>query len=259
MSPDNFNWDRTKKSNTTRTIHAYSNAPFIELFVKIASQGIKPVGTMVLGEGSYAAEFEDVEWKAYCSLAAVARMEEDDDVAVSTEVTTCGPPFALRLSIHRPLSHTGTESALFLNGQDAALIRAADATGQMVLHMANRKNVSFPIVSGPGEIQGSVRQSKIIQSQQCSVAHCKSRIGPSSSPRPIPPKCLVGSTIRHIQFFQIPSNRIGHRYSTLSFRPKEVLYNSKKCPDKGLFQLPGIESTLIIRHNAKVHKEREAQ
>ncbi|CAJ1938453.1 unnamed protein product [Cylindrotheca closterium] len=108
-----FNWDRTKKSNTSRTIHAYSNAPFIELFVDIASQGILPLATMVRGEGSYAAEFEDVEWKAYCSLAAVARMEEDDDAEVSTEVTTCGPPLALKLSIHCPLPHTGTGSALF--------------------------------------------------------------------------------------------------------------------------------------------------
>ncbi|CAJ1944062.1 unnamed protein product [Cylindrotheca closterium] len=71
---------------------------------------------MVRGEGSYA-EFEDMEWKA-CSRAAVARMEEDDGAAVSTEVATCGPPLALKLSIHCPLPHTGTESALFLNGQD---------------------------------------------------------------------------------------------------------------------------------------------
>ncbi|CAJ1939719.1 unnamed protein product [Cylindrotheca closterium] len=68
------------------------------------------------------------------------------DGTVSTEVTTCGPPLALKLSIHCPLPHTGTESALFLNGQDAALIRASsipDATGQVVLHMANSQNVEW--------------------------------------------------------------------------------------------------------------------
>ncbi|CAJ1954141.1 unnamed protein product [Cylindrotheca closterium] len=142
------------------------------------------VTTSTHSEGSYA-EFEDMEWKAYCSLAAVARMEEDDDAAVSTEVTACGPPLALKLSIHCSLPHTGIGSALFLNGQDAALIRASsivDATGQVVLHMVNSQNVSFAILSGPGEIQGSVRQSKIIGSQQCSVAHCTTWIGPSGSP-----------------------------------------------------------------------------
>lgn len=150
-SPDS--WDRTK-GNTTRTIHAYSNAPFIELFVNNASQGILPVSTMNLGAGSYA-EFENVKWVAG-TLAAVGRMEQDGDSVASTAIKTCGPPVALKLSLDCPSPHTGTGSALFLDGQDAALIRASivDATGQVV-HMANSQNVSFAIVSGPGEIQGT--------------------------------------------------------------------------------------------------------
>jgi len=150
-SPDS--WDRTK-GNTTRTIHAYSNAPFIELFVNNASQGILPVSAMNLGAGSYA-EFENVKWVAG-TLAAVGRMKKDGDSVASTAIKTCGPPVALKLSLDCPSPHTGTGSALFLDGQDAALIRASivDATGQVV-HMANSQNVSFAIVSGPGEIQGT--------------------------------------------------------------------------------------------------------
>jgi len=150
-SPDS--WDRTK-GNTTRTIHAYSNAPFIELFVNNASQGILPVSTMFRGAGSYA-EFEDVKWEAGI-LSAVARIASDGDAVASTQVETCGPPVALKLSSDCPSPQTGTGSALFLDGQDAALVRASivDATGQVV-HMANSENVSFAIVSGPGEIQGT--------------------------------------------------------------------------------------------------------
>merc|ERR1719231_1355003 len=50
-SPDS--WNRTR-GNTTRSIHAYSSAPNIELFVNNKSQGIKPVIPMVQGPGSYA-------------------------------------------------------------------------------------------------------------------------------------------------------------------------------------------------------------
>lgn len=150
-SPDS--WERTK-GNTTRTIHAYSNAPFIELYVNNVSQGVLPVTTMNLGAGSYA-EFENVKWEAG-TLSAVARMDKGGDAVASTSIKTCGPPAALKLSLDCPSPHTGTGSALFLDGQDAALIRASivDATGQVV-HMANTQNVSFTIVSGPGVIQGT--------------------------------------------------------------------------------------------------------
>lgn len=59
------------------------------------------------------------------------------------------------LSIDSPSETTGTGSALFLDGQDAAMLRASivDATGQVV-HMATH-NVSFSIVSGPGRVVGA--------------------------------------------------------------------------------------------------------
>jgi hypothetical protein len=151
-SPDR--WNRTK-GNTTRTIHAYSNAPYIELFVNNATQGILPVATMVRDSGSYA-EFVNVTWEAG-TLRAVARRSEDngEEVLAVTETKTCGPPAALELSLDCPSRHTGTGDALFLDGQDAALVRASivDATGQVV-HMASN-NITFQIIAGPGQIQGT--------------------------------------------------------------------------------------------------------
>eukprot|EP00980_Cylindrotheca_fusiformis_P006193 scaffold1325_cov95-Cylindrotheca_fusiformis.AAC.4 len=172
-SPDS--WNRTK-GNTTRTIHAYSNAPFIELFVNNASQGILPVTTMVHDDSGSYAEFENVTWQAG-TLRAVGRrsngttsssssshqeMEDDDDdaddndVLAIAEIKTSGPAVAIQLSLDCPSPQTGTGKALFLDGQDAALVRASivDETGQVV-YMANDHNVTFQIVSGPGIIQGT--------------------------------------------------------------------------------------------------------
>lgn len=150
-SPDS--WNRTK-GNATRTIHAYSNAPFIELYVNNASQGILPVATMVRDDSGSYAEFVNVTWQAG-NLRAVGRMEDGGEEVAVAETNTCGPPAAIQLSLDCPSPRTGTGNALFLDGQDAALVRASivDENGQVV-YMAN-DNVTFAILSGPGIIQGT--------------------------------------------------------------------------------------------------------
>merc|ERR1712072_919464 len=54
-----------------------------------------------------------------------------------------------------PSAQTGTGTALFLDGHDAALLRASvvDSEGR-VMHLAT-DNVSFRVVSGPGFVQGT--------------------------------------------------------------------------------------------------------
>jgi len=148
-SPDT--WNGTK-GNTTRTIHVYSNAPKVELFVNNQSQGVLPIGTMVRGQGSYA-EFFNVTWKAGTIRADA--LSEDEKALTVAEKKTCGAPVALRLSLDCPSPRTGTGEAVFLDGQDAALVRASivDKSGQVVFQADN--NVTFSIVSGPGRIQGS--------------------------------------------------------------------------------------------------------
>ena len=75
-------------------------------------------------------------------------------MATHTRLTS-GEPTALKLTIDAPSPLTGTGSALVLDGQDSAMLRASvvDAKGEVV-HGA-KNNVSFSIVSGPGRVVGS--------------------------------------------------------------------------------------------------------
>ena len=149
-SPDNWN---STKGKTTKNIHAYANAPFIELFVNGKSQGQRRVVPMVMGnEGSYA-EWLDAPWEAG-TLTAVARAPNGSVVAKTTQITNTRAS-ALVLSLDCPSETTGTGAALFLDGQDVALVRATvvDSNGRM-MHLATN-NITFTVLSGPGKIQGT--------------------------------------------------------------------------------------------------------
>mmetsp|Transcript_65383 Transcript_65383/g.120535 ORF Transcript_65383/g.120535 Transcript_65383/m.120535 type:complete len:905 (-) Transcript_65383:261-2975(-) len=148
-SPDSF---PSTRGNKTRAIHAYSSAPSVELLVNGKSQGKRAVGKMVQGPGSYA-EWTEVPWEAG-TLTAVAQDARGQPVANVSRQTN-GKPAAIALSIDAPSQATGTGTALLLDGQDAALLRASvvDNAGQVV-HLASN-NISFRVVSGPGIVQGS--------------------------------------------------------------------------------------------------------
>ncbi|KAG7359270.1 beta-galactosidase [Nitzschia inconspicua] len=147
-SPDNWN---VTKGNKTRTIHAYSNAPNVEIFLNDESQGVQEVSRMTSNPGTYT-EFE-IPWHAG-SLKAVARSKNGTAVAQTSKFTN-GKPGALLLSLDCPSLSTGTGEALFLDGQDVALVRATivDAVGQTV-HISTH-NITFQILSGPGRIVGT--------------------------------------------------------------------------------------------------------
>jgi hypothetical protein len=149
-SPDT--WNETK-GNATRVIHAYSNAPFIALYVNGKPQGSLPVNPMVQGDGGSYAEWKSVPWEAG-TLTALA-LSANGTVLATTYRQTNGPAARLALALDCPSKATGTGEALLLDGQDVALVRASvvDATGQVV-HMATH-NISFYVVSGPGVIQGT--------------------------------------------------------------------------------------------------------
>ena len=148
-SPDSF---PSTKGNTSRDIHAYSNAPFIELLVNGKSQGRRSVIPMRQGPGSYA-EWLSVPWEAG-TITAIARDAHGNEVA-RTSKTTNGKAAKLSLTIDAPSVATGTGSAVLFNGQDAALLRGAivDDAGR-VMHLATN-NITFRVVSGPGRIQGT--------------------------------------------------------------------------------------------------------
>ena len=68
---------------------------------------------------------------------------------------TNAAPAGLVLSLDAPSAATGTGTALVLDGQDAALVRATivDANGTTVFE--STANVTFEVVSGPGRVVGS--------------------------------------------------------------------------------------------------------
>jgi len=107
---------------------------------------------MIQGPGSYA-EWKDVPWERG-SIIAIARDDSGKEVA-RTERTTNGKASSLSLSIDAPSAATGTGTSLVLDGQDAALLRAAvvDDAGRVMHHATN--NISFRVVSGPGEVLGT--------------------------------------------------------------------------------------------------------
>ena len=148
-SPDSF---PSTAGNKTRSIHAYTSAPSVELMVNGKSQGVRSVTAMVEGPGSYA-EWTSVPYEAG-TLSAVARDSKGAAVATAVRKTN-GKASALSLTIDAPSKLTGTGIALLLDGQDAALLRASviDAAGT-VMHLATN-NISFRVVSGPGSVQGS--------------------------------------------------------------------------------------------------------
>jgi len=148
-SPDHWN---ATKGNTTKFIHAYANAPMVELFVNGITQGSRNVVPMAQGPGSYA-EWETT-WAAG-AITAVARSTNGTFLSRTTKVTNSGTA-SLQLSLDCPSEATGTGRALFLDGQDVALVRATivdSKTGQ-IMNLAT-SNVTFSVVSGPGIIQGT--------------------------------------------------------------------------------------------------------
>ena len=149
-SPDAF---PSTKGNTTRAIHAYTSAPLVELLVNGKSIGSRAVVTMHSGPGSYA-EWLSVPWEAG-NLTAVARKTPGGAALASTSRFTNGAAATLKLSLDAPSAATGTGDGLVLDGQDAALLRASvlDAHGR-VMHLASDE-ITFSVLSGPGEIQGT--------------------------------------------------------------------------------------------------------
>ncbi len=145
------NWKETK-SNKTREIHAYSNAPFIELLVNDKSRGSKRVIPMVKGSGSYA-EWTAVPWESG-RISARAHDTKGNELARDERFTN-GKASRLAISIDAPSEKTGTGNALLLDGQDAALVRVSvlDDDGRLMYFASN--NITFTVVRGPGLIQGT--------------------------------------------------------------------------------------------------------
>ena len=133
-------------SDSSRTIHVFTNAPKAELFVNGQSQGVQEL----TWEGY--AEWDSINFVAG-TIAAIAMSDSGDVIATHSRMTG-GTAAKVVATIDVPNKVTGTGSALVLDGQDAGMVgvKVVDAQGNVV-HSSSH-NVTFQIVSGPGRIIG---------------------------------------------------------------------------------------------------------
>ena len=135
-------------AGATRTIHVLTNAPLVQLFVNDAAQG-SPLAVpyflaTVVANVTYAAG----------TLTAKALAADGVTVLATHSTSSWGAPASLALTMDVPSLATGTGSAVFVDGADVALLRAAvlDAQGNVVLD--STLNISFAVTAGPGFVAG---------------------------------------------------------------------------------------------------------
>ncbi len=136
-------------AGTTRSIHVLTNAPFAQLLVNGVAQGAPLPVPFFLATAS----FPSVTFAAG-TLTANALASDGVTILASHSTHSWGAPASLALTMDAPSLATGTGSAVFVDGADVALLRAAvlDAAGNVVLD--STLNVSFAVTSGPGFVAG---------------------------------------------------------------------------------------------------------
>ena len=149
------NWAQPKSAQTpsaapktNRTIHCYTNAPFVALELNG-----KPVGAPMKGGDFGRIPTFSVKF-AEGTLTAKALASDGKTVLASHSIHSWGAAAAIKLSMDVPSVATGTGNAVYVDGADVALLRATvvDAAGNPVFDATH--NVSFAVTKGPGFIAG---------------------------------------------------------------------------------------------------------
>jgi len=132
-----------------RTIHVYTNAPWAMLTLNGKDVAVSPRAVPQFGYATFSVAFDPG------TLVATALAADGSTVLATASRSSWGPPAAVKLSVDVPSPATGTGSALFLDGQDTALLRATivDADGNVVEDATNE--VFFAVTSGPGAVWGT--------------------------------------------------------------------------------------------------------
>ena len=141
-----------------RVVHVYSNAPFVRFAHggAVVMQAVPRFGYATFNVSANettaanapsAANIRAATWSAEAVAVSVSGTQT---VLATHTVWLSGAPHTLSLSLDAPTPRTGTGSALYLNGVDAALVRASvlDEWGGVV-HRCNA-TIAFSISSGPG-------------------------------------------------------------------------------------------------------------
>lgn len=135
-------------SAANRTLNVYSNAPFVRVSTSA-------------GADAGVAAMPDQGWVrvtlpfAPGVVTAQALAADGATVVATHSKASWGAPAALRLAVDAPSPTSGTGAALFLDGADAALIRATvvDAAGNVCEDAATP--VTWQVVSGPATLWGT--------------------------------------------------------------------------------------------------------
>ena len=131
-------WQRGK--NSTRTINVYTNANNVTISVNgevISSLEVSPYGHATFYDVLFAAG----NITAHCADASHTRF-------------SWRSPARIELTMDAPSTRTGTGSAVYLDGQDVALIRATIVDGRGVVVRNSVANVTFTVLSGPARVLG---------------------------------------------------------------------------------------------------------
>ena len=134
------------KSNQSRTINVYTNAPGVRLELNGKPiTGVQPV--QFFGQ----ATFNDVPFSPG-NLTAVAVDAHNTVLASHSAITPKTQTGSIVLSLDSPSVATGTGTHVVADGEDVALVRATllDSAGNFAAD--GDDNVTFTIVSGPGRI-----------------------------------------------------------------------------------------------------------
>lgn len=129
-------------------VHVVTAAPFVELFLNGASLGTQ--GVAQLKYGSWGPSFAPKS-----NLTAQCRAADNKTVLASHTIVAPGAAAALRLSLDAPSQGKGTGSALLLDGQDVAMLRAEVLDAQGGLVTSGSANVTFEVTAGPGRVIAS--------------------------------------------------------------------------------------------------------
>jgi Glycoside hydrolase family 2 C-terminal domain 5/Glycosyl hydrolases family 2, TIM barrel domain/Glycosyl hydrolases family 2, sugar binding domain/Domain of unknown function (DUF4982)/Glycosyl hydrolases family 2 len=129
-----------------RIIHVYSNAPFVAL-------SLNGVPTTSVAVPAYGIAKFNITY-APGTLTAIGYAADGVTQVVSSSKSSFGAPASIVLSLDAPSLATGTGSSLFLDGFDAALVRATivDSNGN-VCSDAN-DILTFSVVEGPAIVLG---------------------------------------------------------------------------------------------------------
>eukprot|EP01065_Artemidia_motanka_P030865 TRINITY_DN3700_c1_g1_i2.p1 TRINITY_DN3700_c1_g1~~TRINITY_DN3700_c1_g1_i2.p1 ORF type:complete len:955 (+),score=244.92 TRINITY_DN3700_c1_g1_i2:106-2970(+) len=155
-------WRAGPNGSPTRTIHVYTNAHSVKLFVNGKQVGAQDMP--FFGTAEFTVTYEAGE------LTAAAYDAMGKQLANFTR-TTPGAGRTIRLSIDSPSPLTGTGSALVADGEDVAMLRAEVLQADGSLAVLSNDSLTFRVVSGPGAVIATHNGDPASQEAQHSPTH----------------------------------------------------------------------------------------